>query len=110
MQHTMQSEADNSPEPRSKFVNASIREPSISESAEENDDASSLASNMQVPKRDKESISEIRKASIAWQHKKTFIVSKGLRKAHVDSRSEESSASSVKYVVQQRDTNENEER
>ena len=99
MQQTVQSEAD-SPMPRSKFVNASIREPSVSDSAEENDDASSLASNNPVPKRDKESISELRKASIAWQHKKTFIVSKGLRKAHVDSRSEESSASSVKYAVQ----------
>ena len=106
----MQSEADNSPEPRSKFVNASIREPSISDSAEENDDVSSEGLKMPAPKREKESINELRKASIAWQHKKTFIVSKGLRKAHVDSRSEESSASSVKYVVQQRDTNENEER
>lgn len=106
-----QSEADSSPMPRSKFVNASIREPSVSDSEEENDDASSLESNKLVSKRDKESISEIRKASIAWQHKKTFIVAKGLRKAHDVSRSEEeSSASSVKYVVQPGDTNENEER
>ena len=67
MQQTLQSDAENSSMPRSKFVNASPREPSVSDS-EENDEVSSRASNksnrVKVDRRSK----EVRKASIAWMH------------------------------------------
>ena len=68
MQHTVPSEADNSSMPRSKFVNASPREPSVSDSAEEADDVSSYVSNKSARRREENKIKEARKASIAWKH------------------------------------------
>ena len=68
MQHTVQSEADNNSMPRSKQVNASPREPSVSDSAEEADDVSSYVSNKSAKRREESKRKEVRKASIAWQH------------------------------------------
>ena len=83
---TGQTETEGSANPKSKFAKPSPREPSVSDSEEENNDVvDSSVENVSDPKHkhideDGKRSKEVKRASIAWHHAQTFIVGKGLRK------------------------------